>query len=575
MTTRHSIRWTALVAATLLTVAACGGSDEADDADPSPAETTADDGTSTGTDEPDPTTGDEPDSTTGDTTGGAPAAGGSLTIALDAETNSWTPGAASFAAAGYNVAYSIYDPLVVRAADGSYQPYLAESISANDDFTVWTVALREGVEFHDGTPLDAEALLSNFTDYLTTEDSEVAGDDQLGQVEELAVIDPLTVEYRLTAANAAFPDILTTDAGFPFSPTAAAADDNGSQPVGTGPFVFGEWIRDSQLTLERNENYWQDDLPLLDELVFRPIPDPDTREQALAAGDVDAMLSLAATGDFSGIDGVQVDARPGNVASAVLFNNTAPPFDDRRVRRALSMAVNTEDIMIVASAAEGTAIANQMFGPTSPYYSTEAAEIADTLSNDPEGAATELQTYLDDPERSDGAAPGDPLSITLHCSTSPAAQSIAQLYQSQWSDIGVDVEIVPVESATLQAQARSKEYDAQCYRVGKEFDAGRALSAAFGPESSQNFTGYTNPEVTALLDELQGVADAQQRVDLVGQISVILADDVPQLYGAPTVATWAIDDGVEGTTSWTLPDGGEGAVPVYLGTIMWGQVSAS
>ncbi|WP_162942058.1 ABC transporter substrate-binding protein [Desertimonas flava] len=496
-----------------------------------------------------------------------------IVVALDAETNSWRPGSASFAAAGYNVAYSIYDPLVVRAADGSYQPYLAESVEPNEDFTVWTVTLRDGVMFHDDTPLDAEALVANFTDYLMAEDSEVAGDDQLGQVEELALIDELTVEYRLVAPNAVFPDILTTDAGFPFSPTAAAQDPNGENPVGTGPFVFDEWTRDSQLTVVRNENYWQEGQPSLAAITFRPMPDTDTREQALAAGDVDAMLSLTGSSTVGELDGVTVTRRPGNVAAAVLFNNTAPPFDDVRVRRALSTAIDPEELMIV-SEADGTAKANQMFGVDSPYYSEDAAAIAEELSNDPEAAQAELQGYLDDPERSDGAEPGDSLSITLHCNSSPAAMAVAQFYQSEWNDIGVDVEIIPVESATLQAQARSKEYQAQCYRVGKEFDAGRALDAAFGQESSQNFTGYSSPEVTALLDELRSTSDPATRVDLVGQISVILAEAVPQLYGAPTVATWAAADELSGMDTWVLPDGAAGAYPVYLGTVMWGQVAS-
>ncbi|MAT04394.1 MAG: hypothetical protein CL424_05050, partial [Acidimicrobiaceae bacterium] len=549
--------------AAVLLVAACGGDDSDDAADDPVA--TVDDSTDAD-DEPDTTsdTTTEPGSSEPD----APApSGGSLTIALDAETNAWRPGVANLAASGYNVAYSIFDPLVVRAADGSYQPYLAESITPNDDYSVWTLALRDGVTFHDGTPLNADALLSNFTEYLMDDESEVAGEDQLGQVTELAVVDELTVEYRLAAPNAAFPDILTTDAGFPFSPTAAAEDANGERPAGTGPFMIDEWVRDGFIRLVRNDDYWQEGLPYLDELEFRPLPDGDTREQALAAGDVDAMLSLTGTSSVGDMDGIEVVSRPGNVAAAVLLNNTAPPFDDRRVRRAISMAIDTEDVMIVSEAPD-TEKANQMFGPDSPYYSEDAAAIAAELSNDPEGAAAELQSYLDDPERSDGLAAGDPLSITLHCTSAPSAQAIAQLYQSQWSAIGVEVEIVPVESATLQAQARSKEYDAQCYRVGKEFDAGRALDAAFGPESSQNFTGFTHPDVTALLDELRATADPDERVALVGEISVILAEEVPQLYGAPTVATWAASDDIAGMHEWVLPDGSAGAVPVYLGTVL-------
>ena len=151
-------------------------------------------------------------------------------------SQSWRPGTGSWASPGYNVAYAIMDPLMARTAEGTIEPYLAESLEPNDDFSEWTLTLRDGVTFHDGTPLDAQAIKDNFDIYLTAPESNVAG--VLGNVESFEVTGDLTGVYMLAEGNAAFPDLLTTSPGMPFSPTAAEelGEDFNSEPVGTGPF---------------------------------------------------------------------------------------------------------------------------------------------------------------------------------------------------------------------------------------------------------------------------------------------------------------------------------------------------
>ncbi|MBJ7452044.1 MAG: hypothetical protein JHC71_08175, partial [Blastococcus sp.] len=218
---------------------------------------------------------------------GDPVEGGEITVGLEAETNSWTPGEGSFADSGTSVAFALYDPLMKRTAEGEIKPFLAESMEPNADFTTWTLTLRPDIQFHDGTPLNAEALKSNFDDYLIAPTSNVR--NTLVDVTALNVVDELSVEYVLKETNAAFPDVLTGSPGWPFSPTAAAANgpDAGANPVGTGPFTFVSWQRDSNLVLEKNEDYWQEGLPYLDKITFRPIPDEDTRLSSLQSGDID------------------------------------------------------------------------------------------------------------------------------------------------------------------------------------------------------------------------------------------------------------------------------------------------
>jgi peptide/nickel transport system substrate-binding protein len=198
------------------------------------------------------------------------------------------------------------------------------------------------VLFHDGTPLNAEAIKYAFDNHLKVAGSTVAGN--LRDVDSVTVVDDLTVTYDLNRANAAFPDLLQGPIGWPFSPTAAqaAGEDFGSQPVGTGPFKLVSYTRDNATVLERNEDYWQEGLPYLDRITFRPIPDEESRLAAFQSGDVDAVHSVRLSG-FGGqvraLDDVEVFEGPGNSGSGAIFNTTQPPVDDARVRRGLSLAL--------------------------------------------------------------------------------------------------------------------------------------------------------------------------------------------------------------------------------------------
>src|SRR5690606_11086327 len=151
----------------------------------------------------------------GDDGGEKPVYGGTLTVGLEAETNNWLPGLGTFANSGTLVARTVYDSITARGEDGNVYPYLAESIEPNDDLTEWTVVIREGIKFHDGTDLDSEVMKRIFDEYLKIPEATTAG--TVSQIAELVVIDELTYKYVLTEPIAAFPDMLTGTIGWPFS----------------------------------------------------------------------------------------------------------------------------------------------------------------------------------------------------------------------------------------------------------------------------------------------------------------------------------------------------------------------
>jgi peptide/nickel transport system substrate-binding protein len=501
---------------------------------------------------------------------GDPVDGGSITVGLEAETNSWLPGEGTFNQPGLNVAYAIYDPLMQRTEDGEVKPYLAESLEPNDDLSEWTLTLRPDVQFHDGTPLDAQALKTVFDTYLKAPTSRLAA--TLADVNSLDVVDDLTVVYRLSEANAAFPDILVGASGWPFSPTAAAAagPEAGANPVGTGPFTFVEWQRDSRLVLQKNENYWQEGLPHLDEIVFRPIPDEDTRLASLQSGDIDVMQSLRQGTILRAreIEGVNNFEWLGSNSGGTTVNTSLPPFDDVRVRQALAHALDQEALIEVLGGAGVTPPSTQFFSEDSPYWSEKVAEAYPSYDVD---KAQELyDDYINDPERSDGQPVGTQLSFTFQCPPDPSLNELSQIIQAFWGALGAEVELQQTEQAAWIQQMLARDYETGCTRVGGDNDPYILLSQAFQP-GPLNMTAFQDPEIDEQLEILKGTADLDERKAAIEEIGLILNENVPNTFAGGTLTVMAARDVVANMDGWVFPDGtkGNGAANA---SAMWGHV---
>ena len=551
----------AVLLASMLVLAACGGGG---DDEPISAE--------------DPDTPADPDGEGGDEPGdeGEPVLGGTATMGLESETNNWQPGIFAGTQAGYNVAWSIYDPLMQKNAEGVIEPYLAESLEPNEDLTEWTLTLRPGVTFHDGTPLDAAALKDNFDNYLTIESANTAS-DLTGY--EMEVADDLTVMYVLEQPSAALPSLLRGPIGWPFSPTAAAelGEDFGSQPVGTGPFKFVSWQRDSRFVAERNDDYWQEGLPYLDEVVFRPIPDEDTRAAALAAGDIEAAHSVRLSSFLANVQeipGIEIYLGPGNSGSGAIFNTAVPPVDDPRIRRSLSYALDQEELIsvIAGEAADVTEKRTQYYSESSPFYSEEVAEAWPT--DDPEEAQRLYEEYINDPERSDGKPVGSPVALTFACTAIASLQEQAQAYQAMWQAIGYDVTLEAVEQSVHIQNAIAGDFMINCWRQGSDTDPYVTLSGAFGdPEVEiSNFTNYYNETVAEVLDTLRTEPETEVRAEAIERLGLLFAEDVPNTWTAGNNEFIGAIPELKGIDSWTMPEGGGPGNGADTGITMWGHV---
>ncbi|HLU41383.1 MAG TPA: ABC transporter substrate-binding protein, partial [Microthrixaceae bacterium] len=412
------------------------------------------------------------------------------------------------------------------------------------------------------------------------EDSLTAGAISAAGLTSVEAVDDLTVVYHLDEPNAAFPDLLTGRVGMPVSPTAfqeMGRDAFGSRPVGTGPFMVQNWTPDDRITLTRNPDYWMEDefgnqLPYLDEVEFRPLPDEDSRFQSLMADDVQIIQTTRGYAgkrlvDAANDGGFAVNPATGNIAGASIFNLAQPPLDDLRVRTALIMAASSDDIAVAQGYDGITSPATQFTSVDSPWYSSAAAESYLGGEGDIEGATALLEEYINDPNRSDGLAPGSRLSVRYQCPPEPSLQDMAQVLQAAWGDIGVDVELVSVEQPTLIANVIGNadnqllgDYDISCWRVGTNDDPLAYVQNYFGPVESTvtNFVNFTDPEIDELLVTLRESPDFSERYAALEQINIINNKNATTAWHISYVSTIGWRDDLRGVDTYKQASGNLG-----------------
>ncbi|QGG94723.1 ABC transporter substrate-binding protein [Actinomarinicola tropica] len=515
------------------------------------------------------------------------AYGGRIVVGLEAESTTWTPGTAQLTSGGLTVANAIYDPLIARNADGEYQPFLAESLEPNDDLSEWTLTLRDGVTFHDGTPLDAETLKWNFdTLHFENESGNTRGALLSAGVTGMEVVDDRTVVYQLSGPNAAFPDLLRGLIGMPVSRTAYEADPAafGDAPVGTGPFVFSSWVRNGSLTVERNPDYWLTDaegqqLPYLDGIEFRPIEDEDSRSLSLQSNDIQVLQTLRGATAKKVLDLVEDDSRDyaaltyvGNESGSAIFNTLRPPLDDVRVRRALALASDGELVAEVLGDDGLVPRSPGFFSADSPWYSEEASATYPGIDGrDLEAATALIDEYVNDPNRSDGKAPGEPVAVEYACLPDATLIAVAQLQQSLWSEAGVEVSLKQVEQAELisnavgspdQEQPWSGTFLANCWRSpAVTGDPLTDFQSFFGDPatSTGNFTNYSHPEIDAALETLRTSSEFEERYAAVEAIQLRAYEDVPIAFSSGTPILVGFRGDIHGIDEWGFADGNLGS----------------
>ncbi|MCP4228150.1 MAG: ABC transporter substrate-binding protein [Actinomycetia bacterium] len=509
--------------------------------------------------------------------------GGDISVGLEAEATGLRPWEEPCSSPCINISTSIYDKLIEFRADGTYGGFLAESFESNDDFTEWSLTLRSGVTFHNGVELTSQTLVDMFEIQKTGAAS--SGRIAASFLADVEVVDDLTAKYILSQSNSAFIAYLERiPLGLVFEPAAAAADPDGFTlaPIGTGPFMMDKRDIDNETVVVRNPDYWGVDqdgnqLPYLDSITWKPIPDEGTRLDSLLSGTVDAMQTLrqgTIRDARDNSDSIVLYEFQGNNVGGGMFNVAAAPYDDVRVRRGLTL-MNQQEAVIDALGGTGISLpGTQWFSPDSPWYSEAAA--AAWPQFDPEEGATVLQGYIDDPDRSDGKAVGEKIEGERSWPPDPTLVAAMQVLEQEWSNSGlVDVNLTQYDQATHINYALGAdpdwlgEHGAHCWRWSSDQDPSTELNRQFAPYNLDNATevglegvftptnyfNYFDADIFADLSAAIQTDDFETRKALYESVMIKIAEDVPVWYSGHTATMIATIPEVQGINGWVLPDG--------------------
>jgi peptide/nickel transport system substrate-binding protein len=450
--------------------------------------------------------------------------GGTLRAGLDADPPNLDPHR-STAAVDRQVYQSLYDKLVDTDADLKIVPMLATSWSVSQDGRTYTLKLRQGVQFHDGTPFNAQAVVYNFN-RMRDPKFPSARKSEIAPVAEVTASDPYTVQIKLERPYSPLMYVLTDRAGMMVSPAAAEKDglNFALRPVGSGPFSFVEKIPQDHITLKRNPNYWMKGLPYLDQVIFRPFPDDNARVANLKSGDVDIINIVPAPqvkqlAQDSGKPGAAYRLSEHGAFSwqGIWLNVTKPPFDNKALRQAFSASLDRNAIANVVL--QGAAFPSYSFFPNgTPAY--------DPTWKIPPRNIGQAKERL----QAGGRAGG--FEFTLLTVQGQQAQAIAQAVQSMAADAGIQAKIQIIEFGQLLDVTDKLQHQAALLgwsgRPDPDFDIYPFVTQS--GIGSFNDAGYTNPQVQTLLDAARVLQSMDQRRRAYSQVTRILADDMPYAW---------------------------------------------
>jgi ABC-type transport system substrate-binding protein len=480
-----------------LIAAACGGDDDDGGAAP--------DGNTDDTEQPE----------------GTPVKGGELVFGTESDVATLDAGAAA-QPADKVITLGIYDPLTTYNEDGEIEPYLAETLTGSDDLQTYEMTLRDGVTFHDDTPLNADAVVKHFN-RMKDPATGCPCQGSVSIIESMETPDGpegLAVTFHLATPSVAFPDLLARSEGYVESPAAVAQHgaDYKNHPVGTGPFELAEFTPGERVVLTANPDYWKTDengiqLPYLDKLTIRPIPDTGQRLAALQAGDIDifqtADSGTVAQAEESGFTAQKIS---GSSSTIILMNISKPPFNDVRARQALAYAINKDVINERVYSGVRTP-SYSGFATDSPYFN----EDAQTPKYDPE-RAEELVNELGG------------LEFELVCIPTPEADQILQLVKQMGEAVGMKITLSSQEQGAYVNRIFSKggDYEAACFR-NNHFIEPDQIRAGLTTDDPGNLVFYSNPEVDELLDRGRQTADFDERKEIYDEVQVITTEELPTI----------------------------------------------
>lgn len=492
---------------------------------------------------------------------GKPVLGGNLVIGTEAEEPGFNPATSRFDTTGVLYARTVFDPLAIINAQGQVVPYLAKSITPNADYSVWTITLRPNVYFHDGQALDASILKENLDYYKNYFPGNLTF-ISIPLIESVSVVDSLTVQVNMSSPWVPFDYYLAGLIGGQIAYVISPKMINGEsgygndKPLGTGPFIFEQWVPNSHFIARKNPNYWRKGLPYLDSVEYRPITDETARLDSLESGTIDmfhssdsgTLLALKSAGYSYVTDAGKIVGEPD--MNLILINTRSPVLSNIYARQALAYATDQNAyIKILANSIELPS--DGPFVPGTPYYGGPTGYPQFNLSK----AKQAVEMYKN-------TSGQNTLSFVLGTIPSSSTNREAQFLQNMWSKAGINVSINnSIQQSTLISNAISGSFDAYIWRqfsaahpdINYIFWSGSTIYPSL--HTFINMAENNDPIINAALNNARANPNESEAALEYQTVAKRFAIDLPYIWLSRTIWTVAAGPLVENYNNPTTPSG--------------------
>ena len=457
----------------------------------------------------------------------ARAAAGELNVGIAQDLDSSLDPHKTVKAGTREVMFNVFEGLLKPDASGNLNPAVAESYTVSDDHLLYTFKLRSGVKFHNGQDVTPEDVIWSYQRCAEPDSADIIQVAAFAGVEMYAEGDD-TVCFQLQEPNNEFASYLTT-AVLPKDYT-----EQDTQPVGTGPFKFVSRTAQESVVLERFDDYWGEK-PELTKVTYKIIENADSILLSLQSGAVDVFAHLTTTQIAQLGDGFHVEEGTMNLVQALYLNNAEKPFDDVRVRQALSYAVDRQQILDLAFDGYGTLLGSSMYPAFSKYFDDS---LTDYYTYNTE-KAKELLTEAGYPN-------GFDMTITVPCNSQPHIDT-AQVIVEQLKAGGINATIQPVTwESWVQDTYSNRQFQSTVVGVDASSMTASAMLSRFVSTAGNNFINYSNADYDALYAQAQACYDDEEQTAMYKDLEKNLTENAANVYIQDMADFVAVRDGLEG-----------------------------
>lgn len=409
----------------------------------------------------------------------------------------------------------IMDPLIVLGPDGTFQPWLAKEWSVSEDGLTWTFNLRDDVTFHNGEPFNAESVKWTVENALSIEGSSQT--NVINELESINVVDDYTVEMVTSRTN----PIWLTQIAHLFMMPPAYSEEVGAEgfteaPVGTGAFKFVEWAKDDHVTVEKNPDWWGGE-PSIDRITFRTIPEASARVASLQAGETDIIevIPFDSIPQIEGQEGLGVLSRGGAITYIGLDTLKGGPTADKLVRQAMNYAVDASAIAEFILSGRAQAVPGGLW-PVSPGWDPDLP-----FYNDKEKAKELLAEA--------GYEDGFDIEFTIgQIQGMLQVQEVAEAVQSELAQVGINAEIVPMETSAMFEGYANSDFDMYFFPWRSNPEAARHFNTLLHSNTRGYY--YKNPEMDVLIDDFMTEMDPEARDEKGRVLNEFVHEEAPWIF---------------------------------------------